>query len=189
MDEQPLQIRRHAEELPNPSLPAFQHITPRPFTVEFVERKFRTAGGGSGGGGAFFTTYTITAEGATQGDTMLQGGTVTGGNGGSATVADYKVLDPDTGVGSLEGDILYLQVAATATIEDGLMMPGCTITTATLETAATVPDNHTFTVAAPSGNLYFEVGRWNADTFLPSGPPGNLLASGCIGNFSLAKVT
>lgn len=140
--------------------------------------------GGGGQAGAFWTRYTDEA-----GDTMLQGGTVTGGNGGSATVADYKVLDADTGVGSLEDDILYLQVACTATIEDGLMMPGCEITTATLETGASVPDNHTFTVAAPSGNLYLEVGRWNATTFLPAGPPGNVLASGCIGNFLLTKVT
>lgn len=133
--------------------------------------------------GAFMRKY---SDGA--GDTYLQCGTVTGGNGGSATVADYKVLDSVTGVGALADQILYLEVTCNATVSSGIMLPGCEVTAASLSYAATVPDNETFTAAAYTGKkLYLEIGRWTATTFLPSAV-GNVLASGCIGNFSLSRV-
>lgn len=121
------------------------------------------------------------------GHTYLQGGGVTGGNGGSATIADEKVLDSATGVMGRSGQILYLQANVSATVTDGIMLPGCTLNSASLTFGASVPDNHTFTTTSKNGNIYVEIGRWTDDSFLPSGPAGNFLASGCIGNFSLSK--
>lgn len=122
------------------------------------------------------------------GHTYLQGGSVTGGNGGSATIADLKVVDGTTGITGTEGNILYAEVTCNATVEDGIMLPGCEVTAATTNEAATLPDNEQFTAAAYTGKkLYIELGRWNADEFLPAAA-GNLHAAGCIGNFSITRV-
>lgn len=132
--------------------------------------------------GAFFGKYADTL-----GDTYLQCGTVTGSNGGSESITDYKIIDADDGITSAAGTILYLQANVSAVIEDDLMLPGCTLNTASLATGASVPDNDTFTVASPTGDIYAEVGRWNAYTFLPSAAAGNYLASGTVGYFILSK--
>lgn len=132
--------------------------------------------------GAFYTKY---VDGA--GDTYLQGGSVFGGNGGTSTIGDYKVKDSATGVVHTAGTKLYLQASCEATVSDGIMLPGCKLNTADLDTTAgSVPNNHTFTVASDTGNLYVEIGRWTADDFLPAAP-GNIMASGCIGNFYLSR--
>jgi hypothetical protein len=131
--------------------------------------------------GAFWTQYRDEL-----GDTYLQGGSVTGGNGGSHTFADFKVLDADTGAGSNAGKILFVEVACEATVADGIMQPGCKVITGSdWDSATTLPANDSFTVALATGSLHREIGRWAGSVFLPSGPPGNLLAAGCIGNFSI----
>lgn len=132
--------------------------------------------------GAFYGIYSDSL-----GDTYLQGGTVTGGNGGSESIADYKVIDADTGITSTAGTILYLQANVSAVIEDDIMLPGCTLNTASLATGASVPDNDAFTVASPTGDIYAEVGRWIDGRFLQSEPAGNYLASGTVGYFVLSK--
>jgi len=93
----------------------------------------------------------------------------------------------ETGITGTAGHLLYIVAECTATVEDGLMMPGCTLDSAAIATGATLPANHTFTVASPTGDLHFAIGRWIAGGFLPSGI-GSLLASGCIGNFSISRV-
>jgi hypothetical protein len=140
-------------------------------------------GGTAGEVGAFFTLYQDSG-----GDTYLQCGTVTGGNGGSESIADEKVLDATTGVGTNSGKILCLTVTCTATIDSGIMLPGCEVTAAVIGPVTSVPANHTFTVAAASGDLHLEIGRWNDTEFLPAGPPGNVHAAGCIGNFALSRI-
>lgn len=160
--------------------------------VQFVERRSPVgAVGGTTASGAFFTMYEE-SSGSDAGDTFLQGGTVVGGNGGSATIPDYEVLSAGALPGGVSaGDILYLRVACTATIDDEVMLPGCLIdgnvAYTKLLTGASVPDPHVFTVDAEQGYIYTEIGRWNSATFLPS-MPGNILASGCIGNFVLSRV-
>lgn len=131
--------------------------------------------------GAFYTRYR-----AADTHVYLQGGTVSGGGGGTASVADYKVIDGASGPVSAPGQILYIQANCTATVEDGLMMPGLTLNSASLATAGSVPGNHAFSVSSATGNLYFEIGRYTATAFLPSGY-GNLVAAGCIGNFFLSR--
>jgi hypothetical protein len=123
-------------------------------------------------------------------DTYLLGGTVTGGHGGTATIADFKVLDATTGPDTNANKVLYIRANATATVEDGLMLPGLLLNSAELISAATgsPPSNHTFTVSAPTGNLHVEIGRWTDTNFYPSGP-GHAHASGWIGNYQLARTT
>lgn len=140
-------------------------------------------GGGTSLRGAFYTRYTDD-----DGHLRLQGGTVTGGNGGTNTIADYKLSDATTGPVAAAGQILYLNAGCTATLADGIMLPGCLLTSASLTVPASVPASHTFTVAAPTGSIYLEIGRWTDNGFQPSAGPGNLLASGCIGNFSISRV-
>ena len=128
--------------------------------------------------GAFYTIYTDDS-----GDSYLQGGSVTGGNGGSESIADIKVMDASTGPVNAAGTVLYLKATCKATIADGIMLPGCELTGAT--TTTTLADNHQFTTTALTGDLYLELGRWTEDNFYPSAP-GNKTATGCIGNFTLA---
>jgi len=141
----------------------------------------------SGGGmselqGAFYSMY------QKDGDTYLMGGSVAGGNGGGGSVEDKKVIrKADTTPYSKAGKVLYLEVRCKATVEDAIMLPGCEVTAFSLKEGNNVPPNHTFSVTYEEGNLYYEIGRWTETKFLPSGV-GNILASGCIGNFSLTRV-
>lgn len=144
-----------------------------------------SGGGGSGGGlaGAFCRQYVI-GEGLTgEGDTYLQAGTITGSNGGSAVIAYYKTLDVTTGVGSLEGDKLYLSCNVTAALANGIVQPGVTLNSATLTT--TLPTAHTFSTTALTGVIFREIGRWTDTEFLPSGACGISTVSGCPGSFAI----
>lgn len=122
------------------------------------------------------------------GNTYLQCGTVTGGHGGSASIADIQVIDASSGPVAADGQILYLQANCTATVADGVMLPGCVLNSATTGTGSTVPPNHSFTTTALTGDIYLEIGRWAGGRFLPSGPAGNLYADGCIGSFSVTRI-
>ena len=132
-------------------------------------------------GGAFFTLY------EQDGHTYLQGGSVTGGHGGSATISDYKVVDSVSGPVAAPGTILYLKASCTATVADGVLLPGLELDSASTATGASIPNNHAFTVTSATGDLHYEIGRWNDDSFIPAGPPGNFSVGGCIGNYTLSK--
>lgn len=139
------------------------------------------ASGGGGMAGAFYTQYTDE-----DGHTFLQGGGVSGGNGGSASIADEKVIDEATGPVHAEGVVLYLKASCKATVEDGVMLPGCEVLGTPILTT-TGGSNHTFTTDADTGYLYYEIGRWTTTAFLPSGA-GNLSVSGCIGDFNFSRI-
>jgi len=89
-------------------------------------REFTSEGGGAAG--AFWTQYTNEA-----GDTYLQAGSVTGGNGGSYVFPDKKLIDADSGPGGTPepvetaGTVLHVKVSCEATIADGIMLPGCKV--------------------------------------------------------------
>jgi len=176
-------------QIPDPTLPRYRPITPRPFDIIIEPREF-SGNGGSEPAGAFWTQYT---DGL--GDLYLQGGTVTGGNGGSYTFPDFRLIDADGGPGGIPyvagtpGQILYIYVSCIATVADGVMLPGCEVSgesgASDWDVAEAVPPNDSFTVTDSAGNLYREIGRWTDAAFLPSGPPGNLRADGCIGNFQI----
>jgi hypothetical protein len=153
---------------------------PPPFTEE---SESSSGSGTSSLGAGAFNRLTVDDDG----DTILQGGTVTGGNGGAHTFADYKVLDASTGPVETDGSILFVKVECEATVANGQMLPGCKVTTAGAHVwdtdASEVPDNHSFTTSAATGFLYYEVGRWTDTEFLPAAAGSNLRASGCIGDF------
>lgn len=175
----PAQMEKSGHRMDMPSAMRHQPATDDPLGMMV------TQGGGTGGlAGAFWTQYVDEL-----GDTYLQGGSVTGGNGGSHSFEDYKVSDADTGLEKVAGTILYVEVACEATVSDGIMLPGCAVaaTGSDWGTHATdLPANDAFTAAYPTGSIYREIGRWSETAFLPSGSPGNLLADGCIGNFQIS---
>lgn len=173
-------VNKAAGEAPGPR--AFD-IERRPSSAQYVERvRNAVTGGGTSRSGAFFTMYVKTgAPGA--GDTYLQGGGVTGGNGGSVSIDDVKVIDVGTGPVHAAGTVLYLKAECEATVSDGIMLPGCKLL-ADVTATTTGGTNHTFTTTSATGYLYLELGRWTDDSFLPAAA-GNKIASGCIGNFNL----
>lgn len=137
--------------------------------------------------GAFLTLY----EDA-NGHTWLQGGQVTGGNGGSVSITNIKVVDATNGpvfdtVTQTAGNHLYIKANCTATVANGQMLPGVLLNSA--ETTTTAGTNHSFTVVSPdeTGDMWYSIGVWTESNFLPSGV-GNLHVSGCIGNFSFSRI-
>lgn len=134
------------------------------------------------GNGAFYQLYNA------GGHTYLLGGTVAGGHGGAVAIADIQVLESTAGPGANVGKVLYIRANATATTEDGIMLPGLLLNSAEthVATPGSPPANHTFTVSSPTGNLHLEIGRWTTDRFFPSAP-GHLQVGGCPGNFFLRR--
>jgi hypothetical protein len=121
------------------------------------------------------------------GNTMLQGGTITGGHGGSAVVDDEELIAAgDTPPIPNEGDRLYLKVNCTATAANGMMLPGLQVNTA--ELTPTLGTAHAFTTTALTGDLFVEVGRWTSTEFLPSGSAcGASKAGGCFGSYRIGN--
>jgi hypothetical protein len=83
---------------------------------------------------------------------------------------------------------MYIIANCTCTTEDGIMLPGLLLNSASVATGATVPANHTFTVDSDTGGMHLELGRWNETRFLPSAR-GHIEAGGCPGNFFLRRAT
>ncbi len=117
------------------------------------------------------------------GHLYLQGNTITGGNGGSVVIDDFKVWDSSTGAGAYAGESLYLKANITAFVEDDITQFGVELNSAELTT--TLPTAHDFTVASPTGDIFREVGRWADAEFLPSGACGLSRAGGCIRDYKL----
>jgi hypothetical protein len=151
----------------------------REFEVLAITQRKAPADTTGGTSGAFCTQYLND-----DGDTMLQGGTITGANGGSAVVANYELYAvSDTPPLADSGDKLYLKCNVTAILANGVMMPGLTLNTAELtKTLGTV---HAFTTTALTGDLFIEVGRWTDDAFLSSGACGLSSVGGCPGGFTI----
>lgn len=134
--------------------------------------------------GAFCRQYVIGEGLAGAGDTYLQGGTITGSNGGSVVIADYKTKDDaDTPPLADAGDKLYLSCNVTATLANGVVQPGVLLNSATL--TKTLPTAHVFSTAALTGVVFREIGRWTDTEFLPSGACGISTVTGCPGSFAI----
>lgn len=179
-ESRPLNPKRH-EEL----LRTYQQLQAPPARV-VPQTQIQTTGSDDPmvvlGAGAFNRLIVVAG-----GDTYLQGGTVSGGNGGTHTFANRKVIDGTSGPAEPDDSILYIKVECEATVANGQMLPGCKVTAEGAHVwgtdASEVPDNHSFTTTAATGFLYYEVGRWLDDEFHPAAAGSNLRASGCIGNF------
>lgn len=151
---------------------------------------FDTVEGGGGAAtellGSFCRQYVIGAGLAGAGDTYLQGGTITGSNGGSEVLADFKVVDAaDTAPLEDSGDRLWLVCNVTATIANGVVQPGVALNSAGFTQGASAPASHVFSTSALTGDLVREVGRWTDSEFLPSGACGLSAVSGCPGGFAI----
>jgi hypothetical protein len=131
--------------------------------------------------GAFFTMY---VDGS--GDTYLQGGTVTGGDG-TVTIADIKVIDAGTGIEGTAGDHLYIDATGDGVVADDVLIPGWNLDSATTGTASTVPSNTLPTAADElAKKFYLDLGVFTADDFLPSSA-GNIRIFFCPGSYSVAR--
>ena len=134
--------------------------------------------------GAFCHQYVIGEGLDGAGDTYLQCGTITGSNGGSSVINDYKTQDAaDTPPLSDSGDKLYLSCNVTATLANGIVQPGVLLNSATL--TKTLPTAHTFSTTALTGVIFLEIGRWTDTEFLPSGACALTTAGGCPGSFAI----
>lgn len=184
-----IQIRRHDEPLPNPSLPAYPRITPRGFDVEFEPRKFRAGAATAAPEGAFYTMRTVVSEGADNGDIYLQGGQATAGSG-TATVAEILLFDASAGAeGTWQGTVgqhLVLTISGTGSEVDDVLMPTFDLTTGTAAVAASVGSNTLPTVGALSGTCKVSLGVFLDAGFSPS-LPGNVQASFCFGGFTVSR--
>jgi len=135
-------------------------------------------------GGAFFTKYVDDATG----DTYLQGGNVKSGSG-NFTIADKKVLDFTTGMGTLGGHVLVLEVDVDGYAPDGVLLAGLTATAADwVSPDGTTSANDTLpTAASPSGKkVFIEIGRWADDDFFPANA-GNIRISFCPGSYNITR--
>lgn len=160
--------------IPGPNLKETATPQGRIFTAQ--------AGGAAAaaGGGSFCSMF----ERATEGTYLLGGTIADGGNGGApAVVPNYLVRGPTGDPEEMDGSKLWLKASITMRLSNGVAIPGPTLNSAELTT--TTPTAHEFTVAAPTGDIFIEIGRWIADTFLPSGACGLSLVSGCFGAFTI----
>lgn len=114
----------------------------------------------------------------------LLGGTVTGGTG-NQTAADIPVGT----IGSealQDGQHYWVKADVTAVTEDGVLLPGANLTSATVGNGTSLPANDIPTAASETGHIYISLGSWSGDIFNPSGC-GNIQISHCPGNLSYAR--
>jgi hypothetical protein len=134
-------------------------------------------GGGGSATGPFCKVY--------QEDTSwkLLGGTVTGG-AGVETVAAITI--GTIGTEPADGTFYWLVANVTANEEDGVLLPGCELTSVTTGSGTTVPSNTIPTAASTNGVLHISLGEWMDGKFTPAGC-GNIQVSHCPGTLSYAR--
>ena len=110
----------------------------------------------------------------------LTGGTVTGGSG--------NVIVADITLGSISsvpanGTYSWLVCSGNAVAEDGVLLPGFTLSTATVASGTSIPSNTMPTAASTSGVLRISLGSWSNGAFVPAGC-GNIQIFHCPGTLS-----
>jgi hypothetical protein len=142
---------------------------------------FATPEAGTGASGAFFTLI------VTDGDTYLQGGTVTAGSG-TETAANIKVVDADTGPLHTAGHHMWIESTGNGITSDGVLLPGFDLTAATIGYGASVPANTVPTAASATGKkCYIDLGVFTDTSFSPSGA-GNVEIHFCPGSYTVRRV-
>jgi hypothetical protein len=132
--------------------------------------------------GSFYNVY-VSAD---DGHTYLQGGTVTGGDG-TDTIADIKVIDSGSGPVSAVGNHLYVEATGNGVVEDGVLLPGWDLTSASTGTAASVPSDTLPTASSSSGKkCYVDLGVFTSDDFLPAAA-GSIRISFCPGSYTVSR--
>lgn len=130
--------------------------------------------------GAFYGLVVI------DGDTYLQGGTVSGGTG-NETVANIKIIDSVTGIMQTAGNHMYIDATGSGVEADGVLLPGWNLSSATISYASSLPANTLPTAASPSGkHCRIDLGVFTETTFLPAGS-GNVQITSCPGSYSVNR--
>jgi hypothetical protein len=122
------------------------------------------------------------------GDTYLQGGTVTAGDG-TITVPSIKVVDGDTGPEGTADHHLYLECTGDGVVEDDVLVPGWNISAVVDPpvSGATVPDNTLPTAVSSTGKkVYISLGVFTSTGFAPA-RVGNIQISFCPGNYTVSR--
>lgn len=120
-----------------------------------------------------------------EGRWMLMGGTVTGGSG-NVTVSDFVIaVSPTT---PDDGDKVWIVATGAAVTDDGVLLAGINLTTATTANGAVFPAMNTIpTAAAPTGVLNILLGSWSNGVFVPSNC-GNIQLTHCPGTLSHVRL-
>lgn len=120
------------------------------------------------------------------GDWMLTGGTVTGG--------DTNVTIPDIDLGTIatppaDGTHFWIKVDGDAVVEDDVLLPGFNLSTAVVSSGASVPTANVIpTASAEAGTLYISLGSWSGGVFIPAGC-GNIQVNHCPGSLTFSRGT
>jgi hypothetical protein len=163
---------RGLQPLPEPRFPNVGRIPETAFDVTFTPRTLPTARLTCPFGQVF-------VDGA---HFKLRRGVVTGGTG-NKTVNDTIV---GTVASPPNGKYAWLKVTFIATSEDGVLLPGGNVTSASVETGTTVPNNTIPTVGTPTGTIYIDLGYFINGRFLSSGC-GNFQITHCPGSLTYAR--
>lgn len=176
--------RREVSSRPKETVRTFTSAGPtRPFSNSALKKAAEvtppqeTAASVSASTGAFYGLYDDSS-----GDTYLQGGQIKAGSG-TFTLDDFLVVDGGSGIVADDGDRLVLKLTVSGYEEDSVLLAGLTATAGAYVTphVATVDDDTLPEVGDTTGKFVFiEIGRWTADSFLPSAM-GNIIVSFCPG--------
>lgn len=167
--------------IPDPTLPRYPKLKLPPFTIDVEPREFDD--GEIAAEGAFYTFITI-PDGSGVGDIFLQTGSV---NGMGVPQAQLKLYDvssdewKDSSLTATSGEHLYLTVAGTGTIADGVLLPGFTVSSIT-PAYGVPPADDPPTKDDPSGTAYLSLGVFFGGAFYPA-VAGNRNVAVCIGTF------
>jgi hypothetical protein len=113
------------------------------------------------------------------GDTFLQGGTVTAGDG-TEVVDSHEVLSGGSPVGT-DGQHLVIRATVNGVVEDGVLLPGCNLVAVSTPAAGPVLDNTLPTALHPTGKYcYISLGVFTPTVFLPA-RIGNIQIGFCPG--------
>ena len=178
-------MNREPEQIPNDwrigdvFSPSYGPRVDEPLKTFEINRRLPTSS--TTGAGAFYGTYVDE-----DGDTYLQGGTVSGGDG-TETIADIKIIDADTGVLHSAGDHMYVEATGDGIVADGYLVSAWNLSSATLGYNATVPSNTLPLAAGATGKkCYVSLGVFTADAFQPAAS-GNIGISYCPGSYTVTR--
>lgn len=119
------------------------------------------------------------------GTRYLMGGVVSGGES-NVTVDNIELYS----VGSAfpdDGTFLWLDVSFDAYMEDGVLLAGGDVTSVSVSSGTTVPDNVLPTALSPTGSVMVVLGVWLQGIFHPSSC-GNIYVNHCLGSLTYSRI-
>jgi hypothetical protein len=146
---------------------------------ETLQIRPRSGGAATGVTGPFCRVF------QSEGVWYLTGGTVTGGD----TNVEIDDIDlGDVGDEPANGTWFWIEANGDAPVEDGVLLPGFDLSTATVGSGAVFPGTNTLpTAAAASGEIHISLGSWSGGVFIPSAC-GNIQITHCPGTLSHVRL-